>query len=114
MTIIIVNMKPRQKFVLIYAPITKLHLKTIERKYHSLIRTTIENELQFEPDVETRNRKPLKRSVAFEAEWELRFGPDNRFRVFYEINTESREVYVLAIGVKEGNRLFIGGKEVKL
>jgi hypothetical protein len=64
----------------------KLHLKTIERKYHSLIRTTIENELQFEPDVETRNRKPLKRPVTFEAEWELRFGPDNRFRVFYGIN----------------------------
>jgi hypothetical protein len=86
----------------------------IERKYHSLIRTTIENELQFGPDVETRNRKPLKRPITFEAEWELRFGPDNRFRVFYDINIESHEVHILAIGVKEGNRLFIGGKEVKL
>ena len=109
-----VNMTPGQRFLLIYAPIAKLHLKTIERKYHSLIRTTIENELQFEPDVETRNRKPLKRPVTFEAEWELRFGPDNRFRVFYDINIESHEVYILAIGVKEGNRLFIGGKGVKL
>jgi len=114
MTMIIVNMTRRQKFVLIYAPATKLHLKTIERKFHSLIRTTIENELFFEPDVETRNRKPLKRPVTFEAEWELRFGPDNRFRVFYDINMESHEVYILAIGVKEGNRLFIGRKEVKL
>jgi hypothetical protein len=68
MTTIMVNMKPRQRFLLIYAPMVKLHLKTIERKYHSLIRTTIENELQFEPDVETRNRKPLKRPVTFEAE----------------------------------------------
>ena len=107
-------MSPRQKFVLIYALLTKLHLKTIERKYYSLIRATIEDELQFEPDVETRNRKPLKRPVIFEAEWELRFGPDNKFRVFYDINIESHEVYILAIGVKEGNRLFIGGKEVKL
>ena len=107
-------MSPRQKFVLIYAPLTKLHLKTIERKYYSLIRTTIEDELQFEPDVETRNRKPLKRPVTFEAEWELRFGPDNRFRVFYDINIESHEVHILAIGLKEGNRLFIGGKEVKI
>ena len=107
-------MSPRQKFVLIYAPLTKLHLKTIERKYYSLIRATIEDELQFEPDVETRNRKPLKRPVIFEAEWELRFGPDNKFRVFYEINIESHEVYILAIGMKEGNRLLIGGKEVKL
>ena len=107
-------MSPRQKFVLIYAPLTKLHLKTIERKYYSLIRATIEDELQFEPDVETRNRKPLKRPVIFEAEWELRFGPDNKFRVFYDINIESHEVYILAIGMKEGNRLLIGGKEVKL
>jgi hypothetical protein len=114
MTIIMVNMIQRQSFLLIYAPIAKLHLKAIERKYHSLIRTTIENELQFEPDVETRNRKPLKRPVTFEAEWEIRFGPDNRFRVFYDINIESHEVYILAIGVKEGNRLLIGGKEVKL
>lgn len=107
-------MSPRQKFVLIYAPLTKLHLKTIERKYYSLIRATIEDELQFEPDVETRNRKPLKRPVTFEAEWELRFGPDNRFRVFYDINIESHEVHILAIGLKEGNHLFIGGKEVKI
>ena len=107
-------MAPRQRFNLIYAPVTKLHLKAIERKYYSLIRTTIEDELQFEPDVETRNRKPLKQPVTFEGEWELRFGPDNRFRVFYDINIESHEVHILAIGLKEGNRLFIGGKEVKI
>jgi len=106
-------MKSRQRFLLVYAPIIKSHLKAIERKYHSLIQTTIENELQFEPDIETRNRKPLKRPITFEAEWELRFGPDNRFRVFYDINIESHEVHILAIGVKEGNRLFIG-EEVKL
>ena len=109
-----VKMKSRHRFLLVYAPVVKSHLKMIGRKYHSLIRTTLENELQFEPDVETRNRKPLKRPVTFEAEWELRFGPDNRFRVFYDISIESHEVYILALGVKEGNRLFIGGKEVKL
>ncbi len=114
MTIIIVRMVAEQKYLLVYAPVTKLHVKTIERKYHSLIRTSIEGELQVEPDVETRNRKPLKRPVTFEAEWELRFGPDNKFRVFYDINMDSHEVHILAIGVKEGNRLFIGGKEVKL
>ena len=114
MTIIIVRMAAEQKYLLVYAPVTKLHLKTIERKYHSLIRTSIEGELQVEPDVETRNRKPLKRPVAFEAEWELRIGPDNRFRVFYDIDMGSHEVHILAIGVKERNRLFIGEKEVKL
>jgi mRNA-degrading endonuclease RelE of RelBE toxin-antitoxin system len=105
---------PRQCFALIYAPVVKQHLQAIERKYHSLIRTTIETELQFESDIETRNRKPLKRPVPFEAEWELRFGPGNRFRVFYEIDSESHNVYILGTGVKEGNRLWMGGKEVRL
>jgi len=34
--------------------------------------------------------------------------------VFYRTNPEEREVYILAIGVKRGNRLFIGGKEFEL
>lgn len=107
-------MTRRPKFTLIYAPITKSHLRTIDCKYYSLIRTAIENNLQYEPDIETINRKPLKRQVAFEAEWELRFGPDNRFRVFYDIDMAAYEVHILAIGEKDRNRLAIGGKEVKL
>ena len=109
-----VMMAKRHKFTLIYAPLTKSHLRTIDRKYYSLIRSTIEDNLQYEPDIETTNRKPLKRQVAFEAEWELRFGPDSRFRVFYDIDITSYEVHILAIGEKERDRLVIGGKEVKL
>jgi mRNA-degrading endonuclease RelE of RelBE toxin-antitoxin system len=107
-------MKPKHRFAITYDPEVKLHLKFIERRYYSLIRTTIESQLQFEPEVETKNHKPLTRSVEFEAEWELRFGPDNRFRVFYQTDMEHSEVLVLAIGVKKGNRLWIGEKEVKL
>lgn len=86
----------------------------IERKHHSLIRRTIEEQLTYEPDVETRNRKPLIREVEFEADWELRFGHDNRFRVFYAVDSEQLEVQVLAIGEKRGSRLFIAGEEIKL
>ncbi len=107
-------MTKRPKFTVKYAPITKSHIKTIDRKYYSLIRTAIESGLQYEPDIETIHRKPLKRQVAFEAEWELRFGPDNRFRVFYDIDMEAHEVNILAIGEKERDRIFIGGKEIKL
>jgi hypothetical protein len=103
-----------QSFKLIYAPQVKLHLKAIEQKYHSLVRRTIETQLQFEPIVETRNRKPLQRPVEFGADWELRFGPNNRVRVFYEVNETDKEVYVLAVGVKRGNRVLIGGEEVEL
>jgi hypothetical protein len=74
----------------------------------------IKTQLQFEPDVETKNRKPMQRPVEFEAEWELRCGPDNCFRVFYQMDVEQREVYILAVGVKAGSRLRMGGKEVKL
>ena len=113
MTIIMV-MKRGAPYRLVYAPQVNQHLKAIEPKDYSLIRTEIENQLKFEPTVETRNRKPLKRPVNFEGEWELRFGPDNRFRVFYEVDMEHHEVYILAIGIKKGNRLFIGGKEIRL
>ena len=109
-----VTMIRKQKYTLVYAPITRSHLGAIDRKFYSLIRTTIENYLQVDPDVETRNRKPLRRQVVFEAEWELRFAPDNRFRIFYDINMEFQEVNILAIGEKAGNRLFTGGKEIKL
>jgi hypothetical protein len=114
MTIIMVIMTKRHKFTLIYAPITKSHLRTRERKYYSVIRSAIESHLQYEPDMETKNRKPLTRQVAFEAEWELRLGPDNRFRVFYDIDMDSHEVHILTIGEKDRNCLVIGGKEVKL
>jgi mRNA-degrading endonuclease RelE of RelBE toxin-antitoxin system len=111
MTIIKV-MPKKQPFALVYADEAKDQLRTIEAKYYSLIQAAIESQLLHEPDVETRNRKPLKRPIAFGADWELRFGPDNRFRVFYQVKAESREVRVLAIGVKDRSRLYFGGKEL--
>ena len=107
-------MSPRRSFELVYAPQVKTHLKGVERKYYGLIRREIEARLRFEPGAETGNRKPLKRAIAFEAEWEIRFGPNNRFRVFYEIDQEARTVYILAVGVKVRDRLYIGGEEIEL
>ena len=89
----------------------KLHLRAIEPKYHSVIRSEMEVQLLHEPDAEIRHRKPLKRPAYFGADWELRLGPDNCFRVFYQVNAESREVRVLAVGVKKRSQLFIGREE---
>src|SRR5262249_42527249 len=108
---IIMVMAKKAPFALVYADEVKGHLRAIETKYHSLIQSEIEGQLLFEPEVETRNRKPLKRAMSFGADWELRFGPDNRFRVFYQANAAGRAVHILAIGVKDRNRLFIGGEE---
>ncbi|HXE55733.1 MAG TPA: hypothetical protein VN541_22105 [Tepidisphaeraceae bacterium] len=107
-------MGKREPFSVVYDRTVKMHLRSIESRYHSLIRAEIEGQLTHEPDVETRNRKPLLRETELEVDWELRFGPDNRFRVFYGIDPEQRQVFILAIGVKRGSRLFIGGEEIKL
>lgn len=100
----------RRPFALVYDTEVKAHLRAIEPKYRGLVRKTIEEQLRFEPETETRNRKPLQRAVAFEATWELRLGPENRFRVFYAVSHERREVQILAIGAKEGNRMRVGGQ----
>lgn len=106
---------PRQaRFVLEFAPETIDHLAAIELKYHRLIEKTIDEQLSYAADEATRNRKPLERPTPFGATWELRFGANNRFRVFYEVDPVEQIVWILAIGVKEGNRLFIGGKEIQI
>lgn len=103
-----------QPYSLIFDPEVKQHLRTIENKHHSLIRAAIEEQLQFEPERETRNRKPLRPPAPLGATWELRFGPDNCFRVLYAVDLEHRQVQVLAVGVKERNRLIIGGEELEV
>jgi mRNA-degrading endonuclease RelE of RelBE toxin-antitoxin system len=107
-------MARRPKFSLIFAPEAINHLDAIERKYHRLIQEAIAEQLSHTPEKVTRNRKPLEEPAPFDATWEIRFGPDNKFRVFYEVNAEERAVKVLAIGVKKRNRLFIGGEEFDL
>jgi hypothetical protein len=104
-------MARKQPFTLVYGDLVKGHLRAIEEKYHSVIQSGIESQLLHEADRETRNRKPLKRPAMCGADWELRLGPNNRFRVFYQVDTESRDVRILAIGVKDRNQLFFGGKE---
>ena len=89
-------------------------MEAIERKYHSLIRRTIEEQLAFAPDTATRNRKPLLRETAIGAAWEFRCGPDNRFRIFYDVHRDRRLVVVLAIGRKVRNQLFVGKERFEL
>ena len=107
-------MARRPKFTLSFAPQAIEHLDLIEPKYHALLRRTIKEQLTHAPTEETRNWKPLDQPAPFEASWELRCGPDNRFRVFYDVDSSSREVQVLAVGVKDRNRLLIGGEEYDL
>jgi mRNA-degrading endonuclease RelE of RelBE toxin-antitoxin system len=104
-------MPDRSRFTIIFASDVVDHLVWIESKYHRLIRKTIREQLSHTPAQSTRNRKPLAQPAPFGSTWELRLGPHNRFRVFYEVDAEARTVAVLAIGIKQGNRLLIGGEE---
>jgi len=89
-------------------------MRAIEPKHHGLIRRAVYKQLSFTPGEATRNRKPLEDQAGpFGAVWELRCGPANRFRVFYEFTLAGREVQVLAVGVKDRARLLIAGKEFK-
>jgi len=107
-------MPPHAPYTIIYAPIVKEHLRSIDRKHYTLIRTIIQERLAYEPNEENRNRKPLKRTVFESATWELRFGPDNLFRVFYDIHHAEREVAILAIGIKVRDTVVIGGEVIDL
>src|SRR5438128_6766130 len=104
-------MAKRPKFTLSFAPQAVEHMDQIASKYHGLLRRTINEQLTFTPAKETRNRKPLDQPAPFAASWELRCGPGNRFRVFYDVDLEAHQVQVLAIGGKDRNRLLIGGEE---
>jgi mRNA-degrading endonuclease RelE of RelBE toxin-antitoxin system len=71
--------------------------------------TAMELQLAHEPSRETRNRKRLRPNDL--AEWELRV---DEFRVFYDLLEEDEVVKIVAIGLKEGNDLFIHGERYEL
>jgi mRNA-degrading endonuclease RelE of RelBE toxin-antitoxin system len=69
----------------------------------------IETQLRNQATEESRNRKRLRPNQL--AEWELRIGD---FRVFYDVDSETASVVILAIGEKRGNKLLVHGKEYQL
>ncbi|SRR5579883_628942 len=104
-------MAKRPQFRLTFAPETIEHLDRIEPKYHGFLRGTIQEQLTHTPTEETRNRKPMEQPAPFDASWELRCGPNDRFRVLYDVDSTSGAVSILAIGIKDRNRLLIGEEE---
>jgi len=84
-------------------------LRHFRKRDSTTILDEIERQLTYQPDVETRNRKPLRAHPL--GEWELRV---DKFRVFYDIDVENKAVLVKAVGIKVGNKLFIQGEEFLL
>jgi mRNA-degrading endonuclease RelE of RelBE toxin-antitoxin system len=103
-------MTPLPHYRIMFHSQVQRHLHHIDKKYHSEIQRVIDQQLSFEPDKPTRNRKPLNETV-YESEWELRCGFKNQIRVFYRIYPDDCVVHIIAVGEKHGNRLIIGGME---
>ena len=71
---------------------------------------TVDRQLRNQPSLETRNRKPMRPNPV--APWELRIGD---LRVYYEVKDEpDPTVTILAIGVRERDRVRIGGEIIDL
>lgn len=82
------------------------------RKFEQgIILDAIDEQLPHEAGTETRNRKRLGANEL--SDWELRVG---KFRVFYDIimNEDRQIVKIKAVGHKEHDKLYVGGKEVQL
>ena len=97
-------------YIVEYSPEAESHLRQFTAREQRTVIDTIDRQLLNQPNVETRNKKPMRPNPV--APWELRIG---NFRVYYEISEEPEAtVTILAIGVKERNRVRIGGEIIKL
>ena len=88
------------------------NLPAIPTKAHSSLKVAILEQLMYQPTTVTRNRKPLDPKI-LNAAWELRCGPQNIFRVLYEVLEEELQVNILVIGIKLGERLLVNGRELE-
>ena len=94
---------------IVYAEEIRDHLRSLTARQRAILFDSIEEQLTYEPTTETRNRKEmLPNSVA---SWELRIGD---LRVYYDVTEEPQTVTVVAVGIKSGNRIFLGGEEREL
>lgn len=85
------------------------HLRLLRAHERAIVFDGVQRDLTDRPTEAARNRKLLRENPL--ATWELRLG---QLRVFYDVNDRDVAVEVLAIGVKEHNRLRIAGEEVQL
>ena len=93
-----------------YSPEAIDHLRTLTARQRALIIDAVEQQLAHQPTTETINQKPMRPNPL--APWELRIGV---LRVYYEVVTDVESlVLIRAVGIKQRQRVFFGGKEIAL
>jgi mRNA-degrading endonuclease RelE of RelBE toxin-antitoxin system len=102
--------RPQTAYRIIYAPEVADHLSRFTKRGQAMIMDAVPRQLGHEPTVPTRNRKPLEANPL--APWELRIG---EYRVYFDVKEEpERVVRIVAVGLKDRDRVLIGGIEVRL
>jgi mRNA-degrading endonuclease RelE of RelBE toxin-antitoxin system len=87
------------------------HIRKLPADRRAAVMDQLEERLAHQPTVPARNRKPMDPDKKlYVAPWELRLGD---LRVYYAVEDEPKKVIVVAVGIKEREKLFIGGKEVE-
>jgi mRNA-degrading endonuclease RelE of RelBE toxin-antitoxin system len=95
---------------IVYSPDAENHLRALTARQRATVLDTVDVQLAHQPTVETKNRKPMLSNPL--ASWELRIG---KLRVYYDVEEWAEDVvYIIAIGIKKRNRVWIGGEEVDL
>lgn len=97
-------------YLIDYSPEAEDHLRLFTVRQQKIVLDAVDRRLSNQPTVETRNRKPMRPNPV--APWELRIG---NLRVYYDVEEKPRAmVKIVAIGVKERNRVHIGRELIEL
>ncbi|WP_129629039.1 type II toxin-antitoxin system RelE family toxin [Candidatus Oscillochloris fontis] len=94
-------------YVIIIQPDAEEDITYYRVREQRIIIDGIKTYLQIQPDVESNRKKPLRSNKI--APWELRI---DIYRVFYRF--DEAIIFIMAVGHKIHNILYIRGKEVPL
>lgn len=98
------------KYRIEYSPVTEKHFRALTKHQQMIVLETVGKQLQYQPNVETKNRKPMRPNPI--APWELRIGD---LRVYYDFENEPEPIVsVRAVGIKERNKVRIGKEVIEL
>ena len=93
-----------------YSPACAGHLRQLSARDQALALDGVDEHLGHQPTVETRRRRPMRPNPL--APWELRLG---HLRVYYDVEEAPEQVVrVLAVGLKQRERVRVGNKEIRL
>jgi mRNA-degrading endonuclease RelE of RelBE toxin-antitoxin system len=93
-----------------YSPEAEEHLRFLTTRQRVTVLDGVDEQLTYQPTVESRNRKPMRPNPL--APWELRIG---KLRVYYDVEEEPEPlVSIRAVGIKDRNRVRIGKEVIEL